>query len=128
MAIRMPPRRAADPDDQPMSPEEFARVVRKVVEATPTASLPDVVGALEAGKTAIHVRLNAATREDGGPTRTAEPAGPERWISAAEAAAIAGKCRNAIYSWAVGARWASRPTRRSLLINEAGFRRWLERQ
>jgi hypothetical protein len=57
--------------------------------------------------------------------RIPAPAEPEQWITASEAAGIPGVKVEQIYTWAKGQRWASRPSRRCLRINEAGFRRWL---
>ena len=54
------------------------------------------------------------------------PAPPSRSITPAEAGRIAGVPDKRIYDWARGKRWAHRPTRRCLRIDEAGFRRWLE--
>jgi len=64
--------------------------------------------------------------------REQQQAEHEQWITPAEAARIAcvrtkdGAPNIArIYAWACGQRWASRPSRRCLRINAAGFRRWL---
>jgi hypothetical protein len=50
---------------------------------------------------------------------------PERLLTPAEAAAIPGVPVSRIYTWARGAKWARRPSRRCLRIDEVGFRRWL---
>jgi hypothetical protein len=53
----------------------------------------------------------------------AEPA--PSWITPEDAATIASVPVRRIYKWADGQRWASRPSRKCLRIDEAGFRRWL---
>jgi hypothetical protein len=57
-------------------------------------------------------------------TSISEPE-PERWLTPEQAAAIADVKVKRIYSWAKGQKWASRPTRRCLRINEGAFRKWL---
>ena len=47
------------------------------------------------------------------------------FITAAEAGRIAGVAGGRVYDWARGKRWAHRPTRRCLRIDEKGFREWL---
>jgi hypothetical protein len=49
----------------------------------------------------------------------------ETWITPEQAATIASVPVKRVYDWARGKRWTSRPTRRCLRIDEAGFRRWL---
>jgi hypothetical protein len=49
----------------------------------------------------------------------ADPITPE------QAAAIAQVPVKRLYEWARKAKWASRPNKRTLRIDEAGFRRWL---
>jgi len=50
---------------------------------------------------------------------------PEHWLTPQAAAAIAAVPETRIYAWARGQRWATRPSRRCLRIDEGGFRRWL---
>jgi hypothetical protein len=46
-------------------------------------------------------------------------------ITPEDAATIARVPVRRIYAWAKGARWASRPSRKCLRVDERGFRRWL---
>jgi hypothetical protein len=48
-----------------------------------------------------------------------------RWLTPDEAAEVARSTKRQIYEWAVGKRWARRPSRKKLLIEERGFRSWL---
>ncbi len=54
------------------------------------------------------------------------PTPPSRFITPAEAGRIADVPDKRIYDWARGKRWAHRPTKRCLRIDEMGFRRWFE--
>ena len=56
------------------------------------------------------------------------PSEPARLIDAEAAAAIAGVPVKRVYDWARNQRWAHRPTRRCLRIDEAAFRAWLARR
>lgn len=49
----------------------------------------------------------------------------ERLLTPEQAAEVAAVPVARIYSWARGARWAQRPSRRCLRISERSFRRWL---
>ena len=53
------------------------------------------------------------------------PTPPSRFITPAEAGRIADVPGKRIYDWARGKRWAHRPTKRCLRIDEKGFRSWL---
>jgi hypothetical protein len=53
------------------------------------------------------------------------PAPPARFIAPDQAATIAGVPAKRVYDWARNQRWAHRPTRRCLRIDEAAFRNWL---
>ena len=53
------------------------------------------------------------------------PTPPSRFITPAEAGRIADVPDKRIYDWARGKRWAHRPTRRCVRIDEKGFRQWL---
>jgi hypothetical protein len=57
--------------------------------------------------------------------RAEPPPAPSRFIAPDDAARIAGVGSKRIYDWARNQKWAHRPTRRCLRINEEGFRRWL---
>ena len=65
------------------------------------------------------------------PTPAPEPAnGACRWLTPDEAASITNVPRRTIYAWSRRADWkrfVQRPSRKVLRIEEAGFRRWLER-
>jgi hypothetical protein len=84
------------------------------------SDLPALLGVLAHAQAMAIARLTLSATAS--PTT---PPVPERWITAMEAAAIACVGKKCIYEWAQGKRWASRPTRRCLRINEAGFRSWL---
>jgi len=56
---------------------------------------------------------------------TLPPTPPSRFITPAEAGRIAGVPDKRIYDWARNKRWAHRPTKRCLRIDEKGFRQWL---
>jgi hypothetical protein len=90
-----------------------------VVDGASPEELPGVAAALEAARVRLQQRLL------GDAARVPAPAtsGATRWITAA--ALIANVSTKTIYEWAVGKRWASRPSRRCLRIDEAGFRSWL---
>jgi hypothetical protein len=95
-------------------------LLRAVIGASP-AELPALVGALAQAQAVALARLTT-------PAVLSTPPAPGdlgRWITADEAAAIAAVSRKCVYEWAQGRRWASRPTRRCLRIDEAGFRSWL---
>jgi hypothetical protein len=103
-----------------LSPDDLADLPRLVREAEASA-LPAIVAALEGARAAAWTRIAAPSMP---PTqRAAEPSG--RLLKPAEAATIAGVSVDRIYSWAKGQRWASRPSRRCLRIEETAFRRWL---
>ena len=53
------------------------------------------------------------------------PAPISSFITPAAAAEIAGIDRGRLYDWARGKKWAHRPTKRCLRIDEKGFRQWL---
>ncbi len=53
------------------------------------------------------------------------PASPSRLITPEDAARIASVPAKRVYDWARGKRWAHRPTKRCLRIDEKGFRSWL---
>jgi hypothetical protein len=88
-----------------------------VAEAPPT-ELPSVLGALEAARATAWARLTL-------PAKPSTPEPPERWLTPQEAAEICRSTKRQVYEWAMGKRWARRPSRRKLLIDEAGFRAWL---
>jgi hypothetical protein len=87
------------------------------VDAAAVAELPALIGELEAARARAWARLTAPAPREQAPS--------EKWITPAEAAELARASRRQVYEWAVGKRWAHRPTRRKLLIDETGFRAWL---
>ncbi len=94
--------------------------IRGLVDATPKAELPLLIGELEAAKAAASTRLNAPSD-----TPPAELPSADRLLTPDEAAAIAGVKVTRIYAWARGQRWACRLSRKCLRVSEPAFRRWL---
>lgn len=97
---------------------EKIQVISNLVSELQLEDLPVLIGALEAAKAHAWLRLMAP------PTPPKDPP-PDHFITAEEAAAIASVPARRIYEWARGRKWAHRPTRRTLRIGEAAFRRWL---
>jgi hypothetical protein len=95
-----------------------ADVVAAVAEM-PAEDLPAILAAVAA-------RL-ATTRRAAAPAPAALAREADVWIDAAAAASIAGVSKKVVYDWAArsGSRWASRPSRRCLRVNERAFRAWL---
>ena len=98
--------------------------LRQYVEQADVAALPAIVGKLSEAEALARLRMMAP------PPRAVTPpaAEPTNWIKAKAAAAIARVSVDRIYVWAQGQRWASRPTSRTLRIEEGAFRRWLAHQ
>jgi len=104
--------------------------IDQAVNICPTDDLPAIVGRLVELEERARLRLRTAPT----PTPAVAPA-PGGWIAPEVAANIAGfpldtaqsrrRSVRKIYEWARGKAWANRPTRRTLLVNEAGFRAWL---
>jgi hypothetical protein len=113
--------READSASADGSAGALARQVLRAVAEAPPADLPALVGALAQAQAVALARLTMPAA----PSTPPMSSDPSRWITAEEAAAIAAVSRKCVYEWAQGKRWASRPTRRCLRINEAGFRSWL---
>jgi len=90
----------------------------QLVAEAPPAELPGVLGALETARATAWARLSLPAAAP-----SSEP--PARWLTPQEAAEICRSSKRQVYEWAVGKRWARRPSRRKLLIDEAGFRAWL---
>jgi hypothetical protein len=86
--------------------------------------LPALVGRLREGELLAELRLRSGPATNGN-GRQEQSAEQDKWITPEEAASIAGVKPGRIYGWAKAARWASRPSRRCLRINEHAFRRWL---
>ena len=96
---------------------------RQLVDATALEDLPALAGKFLEGGLLVELRLRS-TASNGNGQGIAE-AEPKTWITPEQAAVIAAVPKERIYSWAKGQRWASRPSRRCLRIEETGFRRWL---
>jgi hypothetical protein len=114
--------------------------LRALVAGTAPDELPQLVGDLAAAQAEALALLTRSTSTSAGRadvrTEGEVPAdGPGRWLTPVEAAAIAGlptgtdvereRSARRIYSWARGKRWAARPSRRCLRVDERAFRRWL---
>jgi len=89
----------------------------KFVDDARVEELPELAGALEAARVKLQLRLAA-------PGPAPAPA-VGKWLTPAEAAGLARASKRQVYEWAVGKRWAHRPSKRKMLIDEAGFRAWL---
>jgi len=90
----------------------------KLVDDASLADLAEVAAALERARVKLALRLAAPV------SAQPAPAGG-RWLTPEEAATIARASKRQVYEWAIGKRWAHRPSRRKLLIDEAGFLAWL---
>jgi hypothetical protein len=102
-------------------------LVRLVREAD-LSRLPEIRGWLARADTEALIRLRmdgSPVSEPGRHQNAGTPRVAEKWITPQQAAEIAKVPKKRIYSWARGQKWASRPTRRCLRINEALFRAWL---
>jgi hypothetical protein len=82
--------------------------------------LPALLGKVTEAEAILRMRINIVACTEHKP----EPE-PQKWITPEQAAGIAQVPKERIYTWAERQRWASRPSRRCLRIEEAGFRRWL---
>jgi hypothetical protein len=97
--------------------------LRQLVTDTAPQDLPALAGRLREAELLAEMRLRVEASGNG---HRPEPEREiEVWITPEAAAVIPGVPKERIYSWAKGQRWASRPTRRCLRIEEKGFRRWL---
>jgi hypothetical protein len=99
------------------SPEGPMVDLARLVDEARVEELPGVAAALEFARVKLQLRLAAPV-----PSRVPVVG---RWLTPVEAAGIARASKRQVYEWAVGKRWAHRPSRRKLLIDEAGFRAWL---
>jgi hypothetical protein len=93
---------------------------RAIVADTPPEDLHSLLGRLVEAEELARGRLRGTETRP-----TPAVVAMERWLTPKEAANIAAVPTKRIYEWAQGKRWASRPTRRCLRIEEGGFRRWL---
>jgi hypothetical protein len=101
---------------------QLAQLVAQA-DAAPVVDRIGLLGALVAAEERVRlsIRAGAPVAE---PRDTARPIA-ERYLTPAEAAAVAQVPVKRLYEWARGRRWASRPTRRCLRIAEGSFRAWL---
>ncbi len=90
----------------------------RLVDEARADELPDLAAALELARVKLQLRLASP------PSPVAAQAAG-RLLTPPEAADIARASKRQVYEWAVGKRWAHRPSRKKLLIDEAGFRAWL---
>jgi len=88
----------------------------KLVDDAPLSELPAVAAALELARVRLALRLAAPAPQ---------PPTVGKWLTPEEAATIARASKRQVYEWAIGKRWAHRPSRRKLLIDEVGFLAWL---
>ncbi len=102
------------------APEVFDALDRLIASSGPAAR-PGLVVALAARLAQLGATLAAPTTSGNG--RPAEE--PERLLTPEQAAEVASIPVKRLYEWARGKRWANRPTRRTLRIEERGFRAWL---
>ena len=89
----------------------------RIVDEARQEELPELAGALEAARVKLHLRLAAPA------PAPAQAVG--KWLTPAEAADLARASKRQVYEWAAGKRWAHRPSKRKMLIDEQGFRAWL---
>ena len=92
-----------------------------IVDGTTDAELPTLYGRFHTAALKVQARLLAGVK----PAAAQVTDKATRWLDVAAAAEIASVPPKRIYEWARGKRWASRPTRRCLRIDETEFRRWL---
>jgi hypothetical protein len=104
---------------------EAFEVLTDVIRAASQEELPCLLGRIVEAEASVRLRLFAPAATP--PTPPAGEAPQGQYLTVREAAAIAQASQRRIYEWARGARWAHRPTKRCLRIDEAAFRRWLER-
>ena len=100
--------------------EKWLPDLNRLVAEAQAEDLPALAGRLHAAQLAAEMRVRQLEK-----VVAPAPAVAERWLTPAEAAAIAAVQVKRIYDWAQAKKWASRPSRRCLRINEAGFRAWL---
>jgi hypothetical protein len=88
------------------------------LEGASRDELPEALGGLARLHAMVLARLTT-------PLSSVEPMARDRFLTPDEAAELAAVPRARILTWARGARWAVRPTRKCLRISEVAFRRWL---
>jgi hypothetical protein len=107
--------------------QQAFNILDEVVDVAPRAELVQIIGRLATLSALAHARLAAPPRPAA--TRAALSDGPaDRLLKAGDAAAIASVPVKRVYEWARNQKWASRPTKRCLRIDERGFREWLRRR
>ena len=107
-------------DKAPASERSWLPDLNRLVAEARAEDLPALAGRLHEAQLAAEMRVRQVERVVAPLAATAE-----RWLTPAEAAAIAAVQVKRIYDWAQAKKWASRPSRRCLRINEAAFRAWL---
>ena len=97
--------------------------LRQLVAGTALEDLPTLAGRLREAEVLLAMRLAQPSAPNVAPIK---PTVVDTFdLKPEQAADIAGVSVGQIYSWSKNQRWASRPSRRCVRINEAGFRRWL---
>jgi hypothetical protein len=100
-------------------PEAF-EVLAETIRVAGPEELPALVGRLVELEERARLRLRVELNGNSG-RQEAEP----EMLTPEEAASIVKVPVKRIYEWARGKKWASRPTKRCLRIEETGFRLWL---
>lgn len=85
-----------------------------------------IAAALDACADALHALAQAVRTEQPAPQPTVP--GPDRLLTAAEAAAVLGVSNRWLYGHARQLPFARHLSRRALRFSEAGLRRWVERR
>lgn len=96
--------------------EDLRERVLREVETCPFEELPDLMKLIVEGMVGVQKRLGVAE---------APVSRADSLISPEAAAKIAGVPKRRIYAWAERKRWACKPSRKVLRIDERGFRSWL---
>ena len=108
-----------------MNVHEAFEVLMTAIRGARLEELPGLLGGIAEAEGTVRLRLSLPTTA---PTTTDGDSFRSSYLTVPEAAAIAQATPRRIYEWAKDARWAHRPTKRCLRIDEAAFRRWLERR
>lgn len=100
--------------------------LNNAIGAAAAHELPTLIGHLVAAEERARMRLREhLTPTHPTPVLSAPGSAAERLLTPEDAAQLASVPVARIYRWAKGARWATRPSRRCLRVQEHGFRRWL---
>jgi hypothetical protein len=109
------------------TPDALAALDRAVDDAKPE-DFPAILGHLERVKAHLWSRMVVPSQPVPVPEEKPDLISPERAASIAgliDGPQSSGRALKRIYQWARGQRWAHRPNRKTLLIDEQKFRRWL---